>query len=246
MKIELISYINELTDLRRLYATIEIINQSVADIILFSGHTIGFVNDIQTLRENITNTKTIAFLELKDINSAKIGNFLYKVSKGSLQQMHTCQLFTASGEIENNEELAELFLNEIVSHRQLKIKGLRFSILQCGELNILKNIQSNNNKVEFRFSSNKLLEKKFKQIFDSTNVFLNPIHSPMGNQGKMAKRRIYLSKWNRYYFSTSNTDDNKANLQLKSLQYSLFNGIAMPYLQEKLSKDYIIRLYEIH
>ena len=246
MKLELVSYINELTDLKRLCATIEIINQSGADIILFSGHTIGFVNDIQALRENITNTKTIAFLELKDINSAKIGNCLYSVSKGSIQQMHTYQLFTTSGEIENNEELAWLFLNEIVSHRQLKIKGLNFSILQCGELNILKNIQSKNNKVKFRFSHNKLLAKEFKQIFDSTNIFLNPIHTPMGNQGKMSKRRIYLSKDNRYYFSTSNTDRNKTNLQLKSLQYSLFNGKEVSHIQEILTSNYIVRQYEIH
>lgn len=245
MKIELVSYINKLTDSERLLATIEIINQSKADIVLFSGHTIGFVNDIQILRENITNTKTIVFFELKDINSGKISNCLFKISRGIIRQIYTHQLFTTSTEIENNEELADLFLNEILVHRQFKIKGIIFTIFQCGELNILKNIQSQNNKVEFRFSDNKILSKNFKQILDSTNVFLNPIHTPMGNQGKMSKRRIYLSKNNRYYFSTSNTDLQKSNLHLKSLQYAFFNGKVICHLNEKATKEYITRLFEI-
>ena len=89
MKIELVSYISKVADSERLASTIEIVNCSQADFILFSGHTLNFVNEISIFRKSITNVKTTALLELKDINSSKIGNCLYKLSKGSLEQMNT-------------------------------------------------------------------------------------------------------------------------------------------------------------
>jgi len=69
MKIQITSYINNLSDKDRLDLTIEIINNTKADLLLFSGHTIGFVNDIEILSSKINNTKSEVIFELKDVNS---------------------------------------------------------------------------------------------------------------------------------------------------------------------------------
>ena len=55
MKIEITSYCHGLLDKTRLSLTKEIINDSTSDLILFSGHTIGFVNDIETLKTTQAN-----------------------------------------------------------------------------------------------------------------------------------------------------------------------------------------------
>jgi hypothetical protein len=67
-------------------------------------------------------------------------------------------------------------------------------------MNILKNIQSEENRVEFRLAEDKILNERFLKILMETDVFLNPIHSPMGNQGKIQKRREFLSQNEKYYF----------------------------------------------
>jgi hypothetical protein len=223
MNIDLISYLNNLSNKDRLALTTEIINNSNADLILFAGHTIGFVNDIEELRYRITNAKTEAILELKDINSGKFSNCLYRIKNGKLENMFSHQLFTQSIDIEGNYQLAEILINELSTRRTFKIKNKSFLVLQCGELNILRNLQSKNNKVEFRLSDNKYLKTQFEEILNKTNVILNPIHTPMGNQGKMTKRREFLSNKNKYYFSTSNTTENSNNLNAISLQYAYFN-----------------------
>ena len=85
---------------------------------------------------------------------------------------------------------------------------------------MMKNIQKQNNKVKFRMEDNPTLEKEFKQIFDKTDIFINPTHTIMGNQGKLKKRREFLSKDGRIFCSVSNADtDIKQNINHKSVQY---------------------------
>lgn len=67
----------------------------------------------------------------------------------------------------------------------------------------------------------------------------------MGNQGKMQKRREYLSKDKRYYFSASNTKKDSDNLELKSLQYAFFNGEFLPEIDKQITDNSISRIYEI-
>ena len=124
MNIEIVSYVNSLSNAARLHLTAEIINHSISDVILFSGHTIGFVNDIEQLKTLIKNKRSEVILELEDINSEKINNCLYKISKGVLYSLNTNQIFTKSGEIEGNYELANRLLYEFETKRTIKIKDI--------------------------------------------------------------------------------------------------------------------------
>ncbi len=182
---------------------------------------------------------------MKDSNSDKVKNCLYRVKNGKVENIYSHQLFTESIDIEGNYQLGEFLLNELTTKRCFKIKEKNFLILQCGELNILKNIQSNNNKVEFRLNEDKNLHVLFKQILKKTDVFLNPIHTPMGNQGKMAKRREFLSSDRKYYFSTSNTSKGSENLQANSLQYAYYNKKQIDALEIKCQDKFIRKVFEI-
>lgn len=245
IRIEIVSFVHGLPNKQRLVLTRDIINQSVADLMLFSGHTIGSVKDIEILKEEVQNNKTNVILELQDIKSEKISNCLYKLSAGRLESMYTNQLFTTSREIENNNQLAERLLNELKTRRKIKVKGLKVLIIQCGELNILKNLQAKKNRVEYRVTKNKELVDSYDDLFQQTDLFLNPIHTPMGNQGKMAVRRTFLSNNNRYYFSSSNTKADSANLKLKSLQFACYNGEALVEVNKEIREKVVLQTFEI-
>lgn len=245
MKIEVVSFTHGLPDEVRLQLTADTINGSTADVLLFSGHTVGFVNDIESLRSLIQNEHTEAFLELENINSDKIRNCLYRVTKGKLNSLYTNQLFSTSNEIEGNYELAERLLHEFETKRSFKVGGLNALIIQCGELNILKNYQSDSNRVEFRLNDDTTLNKRFAKLLKKTDLILNPMHTPMGNQGKLSKRRIYLSLEKRLYFSTSNTKPDSTNLILESLQYAYFDGKPLCEISRSLTDNSISRTFKV-
>ncbi len=91
--------------------------------------------------------------------------------------MHTFQFFTTSGAIEDNDVLIEAFVNELETRRQFKVGDKNCLLLMCGENNILKNIQSEDNKVTIRIEDKKL-EKRFRNILKGVYFILNPIHKP--------------------------------------------------------------------
>ncbi len=244
-KIEIISYVNGLEDKIRLAITTELINNSKSDILLFPGHTLEFVNEIDALKKLITNKKAEAIIELRDINSDKIGNCLYRISKGQVSSLYTNQIVVTSREVDDNYELVNRLIHEFEANRLLTIKGFKTLIIQCGEFNILRNIQSENNRVDFRLVDEPELKERFEKLIAKVDIFFNPIHTPMGNQGKMKKRREYLSKNNKYYFSTSNTKVDHNDLTLKSLQYSYYNGSLIDEINIKQTDNYISRIYEI-
>ena len=245
MRIQITSYISGLSDKDKFELTKEIVNNSTADLLLFSGHTIGFVNEIEKLKTSITNKETEVIFELKDINTEKIKNCLYHIKNGEIQNLYTNQLFAESVEIENNYQLADRLLYEFENKRKFNINKLSFLVIQCGEMNILKNIQSEENRVEFRLAEDEILNERFLKILKETDVFLNPIHSPMGNQGKIQKRREFLSQNEKYYFSTSNTKDDSKNLDMKSLQYAFYNGNELIEESKILTEKSISRIYKI-
>lgn len=243
--IELASFQYQLPEKVRLNLAIDIINNSKADILIFSGHTIGFLTDIEILKKSVKNSHTEVLFELENINSDKINNCLYRFSNGKLINMYTNQLFSTSGEIEGNYELADRLVHELETRRYLNLKGLRTLVLQCGELNILRNYQSLDNKVEFRFEDDRDLKTRFSRLLSQTDIVINPIHSVMGNQGKMSKRRAYLSRNNRCYFSTSNTKEDSDNLKTESLQYAYCNGKPLNTIKMNLQANFVTRLYKI-
>ena len=81
-------------------------------------------------------------------------------------------------------------------------------------------------------------------------MILNPIHTPMGNQAKMEKRREYFSYENRYYFSVSQNGTIKRNgknktipMDSRRLQYSFFNGRSIEESLIEVTKEFQIRQY---
>ena len=117
-------------------------------------------------------------------------------------------------------------------------------LVQCGEINIIKNIQKKGNYPIFRLQSRKDLEDRFFDLLNNCDVVLNPIHTPMGNQGKMEKRRELLSSNCRYYFSTSNTDV-KHSIDSSSLQYSFYDGKRFIETIREVNNDVQIRMFDI-
>lgn len=245
MKIQLVSYVHGLSNKMRLDITSSIFNDSTADLLLFCGHTIGSVNDIDKLQSRLTNNKSEAVFELENMNSSKINNCLYQIKQGKIKNLYTNQIFTQSGEIEGNTELGDRFIYEMEKNRKLNTKGRSILIMQCGEINILRNIQNDNNRVEFRLSYDYNLTNRFNKLFSNTDIILNPIHTPMGNQGKMKKRREFLSQNNKYYFSASNTKEGCETLINKSLQYAYHNAKELKEFDRIVKENFISRIYEI-
>ena len=245
MYIDQISYRKNLSSKSKRDFTLSLINNSDADLLLFPGHTVTDSADLAYISEHLENDKTTVFLELKNIGARKITNWSFKIEKGDLINCSTHQLFSSSKEIANNLFCAENLLNEIKLKRIHKVKNKKICLLICGELNILTNIQSQNNRVEIRFDSDDI-KKKYADTFSDIDVFINPIHTPMGNQGKMSKRREFLSDNGRAYFSTANLskpagEAADAFIKSKAVQYAYYDGHDIEHLFCESNKDYMIK-----
>lgn len=102
VKIQLISYIDNLSGKKRIEKTAHIINNSKADLVLFSGHTILYSNDLIELQNEITNSDIVAILEVKSDDLSKflsVDNSLYCLKNGKITSLATSQLFTDSEDI---------------------------------------------------------------------------------------------------------------------------------------------------
>lgn len=242
MTIQLVSqHAGKAADVRLKHVS-QIINESSADLVVFAGHALLYKSDISDLKKSIVNKKSSVLLETKEN-----GNHLYRIESGRIIDMKTHQLFKRSREINKDPKLAEDLLNELEQRRRFDVKGKNCLVLQCGELNILKNYQTERNRVVFRFDNDRELESRFLDIIERVDILLNPIHSPMGNQGKLSLRRVFLSRNDRAYFSTCNASTAKAlSLNRNSLQYALRDGRDLTAVESSLfGKSYIIRSYEL-
>lgn len=249
MVIQLVSYKSTLRVNSRLKHTANIINSSKGDLILFSGHTLASHLDIFELNSLIENKTTTAILEVKENAISLLNpvcNSLFLLKDGVVKDLYTHQLFTDSATINAYPELCDHLLLELETRRSFEAANRNIIVLQCGENGILRNKQSEGNKAVFRFEDDKELSQRFATILDNTHIILNPIHSPMGNQGKMKKRREYYSNNNRAYFSTANFSDDES-INNKSLQYACINGIEQEPINVKIGNRnaYIIRTFVI-
>ena len=250
MTIELISFRYNLGAKKRCELMINLVNQSQADLILFCGHTLKEKSDLEVLGEHIENNNSYVLFEVKRIdesNFLSLRNCLYFIKDGAIHNLFTNQFFSTSDEIEGNESLCERFINELETRRRFTVKGKNCLVLQCGEINIIKNLQKEDNRPVFRLQQRKDLEERFNNLLNSTNIVLNPIHTPMGNQGKMKRRREYLSAGGRYYFSVcqNGSKDSEIPIQSRSLQYSFFNGTEFEECNSESSKDYQKRIFNL-
>lgn len=249
MIVQLVSYKSTLRADSRLRHTVEIINSSKADLILFAGHTLASHCDVDELNMIIDNDKTIAVIEVKENAISKLNpirNSLFLLRNGIVKDMCTHQLFTDSATISAYPVLGEHLMLELETRRFFYAANRNVSIIQCGENNILRNIQSEGNRPVFRFEDDNVLNLRFFDFLSNTDIILNPIHSPMGNQGKMRKRREFFSNNNRAYFSAANFDS-KESIYNKSVQYACINGKEQEPVNIEVDKrhSFIVRTFII-
>jgi len=248
MKIQLVSFILGLHSDTKINITADIVNKSKSDLIFFPGNTLNSVDNVIELTSLIKNKKSVAVIEvsqlpLGDLNK-KIIHCPFIIKKGQLVNMHTFQHFTTSDTIEKNPFLAEAFVNELETRRQFEVNGYNCLLLQCGENNILKNIQSDNNNVIIRIED-KSIERRFKNVLEGSDIILNAIHKPQyGNQNKLHKRREFFSLNGRIYFSTNNCKE--LSQKAKSVQYAYYDGKELenpiPFIDE--NGRYLYRIFE--
>jgi len=111
---------------------------------------------------------------------------------------NTCrQLFVDSSEVETNSELCESLIQKIDNgDRTINVGGVNFGIIICGENNVLKNLQLEDNRVIWRCMSPNNW---------NAEVILNPSHNTMGNWGKLQKRFEFLSNKYGYVIYLTNS-----------------------------------------
>ena len=188
MIVQLVSYKSTLRADSRLQHTAEIINSSKADLILFAGHTLASHRDVDELNTLLDNNRTTAVIEVKKDTKSKslpVYHSLFLLQNGVAKDIYTHQLFTDSKTIKAYPELGEHLMLELETRRNFSVANRNVSIIQCGENNILRNIQSEGNRPVFRFEDDSIMNQRFADFLDNTDIILNPMHSPMGNQGKM-------------------------------------------------------------
>lgn len=249
MIVQLVSYKSTLRADSRLQHTAEIINSSKADLILFAGHTLASHRDVDELNTLLDNNRTTAVIEVKKDTKSKslpVYHSLFLLQNGVTKDIYTHQLFTDSKTIKAYPELGEHLMLELETRRNFSTANRNVSVIQCGENNILRNIQSEGNRAVFRFEDDAILNKRFADFLNNTDIILNPMHSPMGNQPKMRKRREFFSSNNRAYFSTSNYVDEEA-IYNKSVQYACINGKEQEPMDVEVGKrdSYIVRTFVI-
>ena len=249
MIVQLVSYKSTLRADSRLQYTAEIINSSKADLILFAGHTLASHRDVDELNTLLDNNRTTAVIEVKKDTKSKslpVYHSLFLLQNGVAKDIYTHQLFTDSKTIKAYPELGEHLMLELETRRNFSTANRNVSVIQCGENNILRNIQSEGNRAVFRFEDDAILNKRFVDFLNNTDIILNPMHSPMGNQPKMRKRREFFSSNNRAYFSTANYVDEEA-IYNKSVQYACINGKEQEPMDVEVGKrdSYIVRTFVI-
>ena len=249
MIVQLVSYKSTLRADSRLQHTAEIINSSKADLILFAGHTLASHRDVDELNTLLDNNMTTAVIEIKKDTKSKslpVYHSLFLLQNGVAKDIYTHQLFTDSKTIKAYPELGEHLMLELETRRNFSTANRNVSVIQCGENNILRNIQSEGNRAVFRFEDDAILNQRFAAFLNKTDIILNPMHSPMGNQGKMRKRRELFSSNNRAYFSTANYVDEEA-IYNKSVQYACINGKEQEPMDVEVGKrdSYIVRTFVI-
>ena len=243
MKIQLISFINNIPSRERLELTHKVINESEADLLLFSANTILYENEIQQLRNLIINKDVEVIFGLNNLRSEMISNSLYHIKDSNIKNLYTNLLFEEEDEISYNKELIDRLVYEYETRRRLLINSLSILIIQGGEMNILRNIQDN--KLEFVLSNDIDLTNRFVNIINTTDIFLHTIDSPLSNQRRINLRGSFLSKGNKYYFSSSNTKNGSKVLNMKNLQYAVSNTKELLEIDKFIIGSSISRVYEI-
>ncbi len=265
MKYALISLIAVDSDkipAKNVKTVIEIINNLTdVDLILFSGWTLADKSDLNQVVKNINNSKSTFILEIGDgYRSDRNDDFGFyivkgkKIIKNAIKQIFMDSHITDYKEENKPVQNIQKILKEFDEKRNFKVKNENIRLIICGENNILRNKQKENNDVYFRLKDNDL-SNQFQSIIKNTDIFLNSAHTPMGNLGKLKKRWKYLSQKNKVCLFTTNEEiipnvkskprTKEVNLYKKSLQYIFSNGKEKTGTEE-ITKKYKITIIEIN
>lgn len=269
MKIELIGYssCDDSKEEKSFKASImrEVLTTSTSDIVLFPGSSILSMDDFMSIINDITVTikvRIVIFEAVVSLNTTKkekktkseapkfsgegycydivhrhfiLNAFKQKYATGADLDKYPC-LFDAMYDEWNN------------GLRSFKYGGKTFTVLMCGETAMLKcnMVAGNIGSARFRFSDQQKLAE-YQEIMKETDIFLNPIHTIQGNQGKIKRRRDVLSSDDRIYFSTASVKDGKVSAKFASLQYAVCNGLDLQPIPGgiKQTGKYISRVFEI-
>jgi len=203
----------------------DIINEyNDLDLILFSGSTVHkeSLNEL-IISNNIMKSTIILEAEEKQLDRLSKKKWIwtskwYIFRGNAIIKENIEQLFATSSQAKR--KAVEPLLERLEDKRRVNIDGYSCRLVICGENNMLRNKQSEDNRVSFRISD---LEDRFQKIFSKTDVFLNPAHTPMGNLAKMRKRWGYLSRGGRLCLFTTNAINEK-KLRQRRLQYVFSNS----------------------
>ncbi|MEM0136774.1 MAG: hypothetical protein QXU18_16355 [Thermoplasmatales archaeon] len=201
---------------------------------------------LKTVPPQIINTNSLVFLEASvELSDGKTQQKGFVIERGKLVDKGIGQKFGTSSDINGHKALMDSYLTELETKRTLKFGNRNITWLICGENNVLKNIQSKGNEVKFRMEDDQFLKERFDKIYQKTNIFINPTHTIMGNQGKLKMRREFLSH-ERVYVSTSNANSaKKQRLDYRSIQYVYQNSKQLEGdILEKCDR-YMLKKYQL-
>jgi hypothetical protein len=226
------------------------------DLIVFSGFTLRDKSYLNSLSESITNTHSLIFLEVwVDEHEGKQQHKGYFFMGGKLFDRGIFQVFGDSKQINKNHTLMNKYLKHVSDTRIIKYRDVNICWIICGEQNVVKNLQGDNNRVIFRIDENQDLKSRFEKIIMANDIFINPTHTQMGNQGKLSKRRAFFSKNKKLYCSVSNLLSNLNNTDTidlerklktqKTLQYCVYDGNEIRGEITEITRRFIFKTYSI-
>lgn len=223
--------------------TADIINDSPADLIVFSG-TFGNTLracDIPLLEGMITNRHVTAFFDAGRGRSRY--NNLYELREGKIVDLDSKQVFhTSELATKDNGRLSKVLVSELREKRLFRIQKRNILLILCGENNIVINRMPKKPEhyVEFRLNDADL-EKDFEKVMAKADIIINPTHSMNPRPWIYHERAEFFSSLGRYYFFAANGNDFSSG----NLQYAYHNMEQIKEDSLESTGDYICRFYTI-
>lgn len=220
------------------------------DMLVTAGWTLFSQNELDVLLAENLNQHTAVILETWTDIAGNFDHKGYAIQGNRVLVSRTPQVFASSSDVNRNPKLLADLLDLLETERCLHVAGRCVTWLICGEINVLANVQSEGNRAEFRFAEEANLADRWHAILNRTDIFVDPTHTVMGNQGKLHKRRELLSAGGRIFCSVSNVDttgrdagDAKRRLGQKPVQYLYLTGMSQALDTVMHEDGYVLRTY---
>ena len=246
MKIQLIGFDYELNPNNKMDILVDAVNASDADLILFPGRTIRDLNDLLYAEQDIKNKSSVAILELEESLPTSCmfqRNSLFMMHGGLFFDLYTSQIFETEDDIAGNEALMDKLMDEF-KRRQFACCGNRITVLQGGETAMLAGAGL---KLDFRFSGNAVLNRRYQSLLAGTDIFLNPVHDPAVDRNLTLQRLAALSADGRWCLSTGMLGrDQMGNFSDRQLQHIFHDGREITIRPQIVEEEgYVARTIEV-